>query len=42
MIGYLTATSSELMLEVCNRASATEANAKEIMNALWREFKCVS
>ncbi|KAG2145564.1 hypothetical protein BD769DRAFT_1346935 [Suillus cothurnatus] len=42
MIGYLTATSSEdwtLVLEVCERASATEANAKEAMKALRREFK---
>lgn len=42
MIGYLTATSSEdwaLVLEVCERASATEANAKEVMKALRREFK---
>ncbi|KAG2746000.1 hypothetical protein P692DRAFT_20782715 [Suillus brevipes Sb2] len=42
MIGYLTATSSEdwtLVLEVCDRASATEANAKEAMKALRREFK---
>ncbi|KAG1830275.1 hypothetical protein DFJ58DRAFT_908857 [Suillus subalutaceus] len=39
---YLTATSSEdwtLVLEVCERASATEANAKEAMKALRREFK---
>ncbi|KAG1875808.1 hypothetical protein F4604DRAFT_1762121 [Suillus subluteus] len=44
MIGYLTATSSEdwtLVLEVCERASATEANAKEAMKALRREFKCL-
>ncbi|KAG1851890.1 hypothetical protein DFJ58DRAFT_886039 [Suillus subalutaceus] len=42
MIGYLTATSSEdwtLVLEVCERASATEANAKEAVKALRREFK---
>ncbi|KAG2035483.1 hypothetical protein BDR03DRAFT_962355 [Suillus americanus] len=42
MIGYLTATSSEdwtLVLEVCERASATESNAKEAMKALRREFK---
>ncbi|KAG1758137.1 hypothetical protein EDD22DRAFT_219263 [Suillus occidentalis] len=42
MIGYLTATSLEdwtIVLEVCDRASATEANAKEAMKALWREFK---
>jgi hypothetical protein len=45
MIGYLTATSSEdwaVVLEVCERASATEANAKEAAKALRREFKCVS
>ncbi|KAG1720828.1 uncharacterized protein EDB91DRAFT_1177162 [Suillus paluster] len=42
MIGYLTATSSEdwtLVLEVCERASSNEANAKEAMKALRREFK---
>ncbi|KAI0255530.1 hypothetical protein BJV78DRAFT_1358700 [Lactifluus subvellereus] len=42
MIGYLTATSSEdwaVVLEVCERASATEANAKEASKALRREFK---
>lgn len=42
--GYLTATSSEdwsLVLEVCDRASASEANAKEAVKALRREFKCV-
>ncbi|KAG1774690.1 hypothetical protein EV702DRAFT_974381, partial [Suillus placidus] len=41
-VGYLTATSSEdwaLVLEVCERASATEANAKEAMKALRKEFK---
>lgn len=40
--GYLTATSSEdwsLVLEVCERASANEANAKEAMKALRKEFK---
>ncbi|KAH9016799.1 hypothetical protein EDB84DRAFT_1523346 [Lactarius hengduanensis] len=39
--GYLTATSSEdwaVVLEVCERASATEANAKEAAKALRREF----
>ena len=44
-IGYLTATSSEdwrVVLDVCERASATEANAKEAAKALRREFKCVS
>ena len=43
--GYLTATSSEdwaVVLEVCERASANEANAKEAAKALRREFKCVS
>jgi hypothetical protein len=42
MIGYLTATSSEdwaVVLEVCERASATETNAKEAAKALRREFK---
>lgn len=42
--GYLTATASEdwsLVLEVCDRASASEANAKEAVRALRREFKCV-
>ncbi|KAH7924445.1 hypothetical protein BV22DRAFT_1013288 [Leucogyrophana mollusca] len=40
--GYLTATASEdwsLVLEVCERASANEANAKEASKALRREFK---
>ena len=42
MIGYLTATSSEdwaLVLEVCERASASEASAREAARALRREFK---
>ncbi|KAJ3783790.1 hypothetical protein GGU10DRAFT_359924 [Lentinula aff. detonsa] len=42
MIGYLTATASEdwaLVLEVCERASSNEANAKEAVKALRREFK---
>ncbi|KAF8990264.1 hypothetical protein BDQ17DRAFT_1433919 [Cyathus striatus] len=42
MIGYLTATASEdwtLVLEVCDRASANESNAKEAVRALRREFK---
>ncbi|KAF8267754.1 hypothetical protein EI94DRAFT_1729519 [Lactarius quietus] len=42
MIGYLTATSSEdwaVVLEVCERASANETNAKEAAKALRREFK---
>ncbi|KAG0707207.1 hypothetical protein DFH29DRAFT_52722 [Suillus ampliporus] len=41
-VGYLTATLSEdwtLELEVCERASANEANAKEAVKALRREFK---
>jgi hypothetical protein len=42
--GYLTATASEdwsLVLEVCDRASANESNAKEAVRALKREFKYV-
>lgn len=42
MIGYLTATGSQdwaLVLEVCERASANEANAKAAAKALRREFK---
>ncbi|KIK54609.1 hypothetical protein GYMLUDRAFT_48528 [Collybiopsis luxurians FD-317 M1] len=42
MIGFLTATQSEdwaLVLEVCERASSNEANAKEAVKALRREFK---
>ncbi|KAF8621475.1 hypothetical protein AX15_007767 [Amanita polypyramis BW_CC] len=42
MIGFLTATASEdwmLVLEVCDRASANENNAKEAVRALRREFK---
>ncbi|KAI0688491.1 hypothetical protein BC835DRAFT_306317 [Cytidiella melzeri] len=42
MIGYLTATSSEdwsLVLEVCERASSSENNAKEAVKALRKEFK---
>lgn len=45
LLGYLTATSSEdwaVVLEVCERASANETNAKEAAKALRREFKCVS
>ncbi|KAF7356488.1 Kinase-like protein [Mycena venus] len=41
-IGFLTATASEdwtLVLDVCDQASATEANAKEAARALRREFK---
>ncbi|KAJ7715148.1 hypothetical protein B0H16DRAFT_1340175, partial [Mycena metata] len=40
--GFLTATASEdwaLVLDVCDHASATEANAKEAVRALRREFK---
>ena len=43
--GYLTAISCEdraVLIEVCDRASATKANAKEATKALRREFKCVS
>jgi hypothetical protein len=43
--GYLTATASEdwaLVLEVCERASSSESNAKEAVKALRREFKSVS
>ena len=43
-LGYLTATSSEdwgLVLEVCDRASSNETNAKEAIRALRREFKHV-
>ncbi|TFK17459.1 hypothetical protein FA15DRAFT_676054 [Coprinopsis marcescibilis] len=42
MIGYLAATASEdwmIVLEVCERASATEVNAKEAIRALRSEFK---
>lgn len=42
MIGYLTATQSEdwsLVLEVCERASASESSAREAARALRREFK---
>jgi hypothetical protein len=42
--GYLTATASEdwvLVLEVCERASASENNAKEAVRALRREFKYI-
>ncbi|KAI9571856.1 hypothetical protein HD554DRAFT_2213278 [Boletus coccyginus] len=44
MIGYLTATASEdwsIVLEVCERASTSEANAKEAARSLRREFKQV-
>ncbi|KAI0309899.1 hypothetical protein OF83DRAFT_1166758 [Amylostereum chailletii] len=42
MIGYLTATASEdwaIVMEVCDRSSSSEANAKEAAKALRREFK---
>ncbi|TDL14857.1 hypothetical protein BD410DRAFT_796884 [Rickenella mellea] len=42
MIGYITATSTEdwpLVLEVCERASVSEANAKIAAKAIRREFK---
>ncbi|KAK7055193.1 hypothetical protein R3P38DRAFT_2845741 [Favolaschia claudopus] len=41
-IGFLTATASEdwtLVLDVCDHASSSEANAKEAVRALRREFK---
>ncbi|KAL0570080.1 hypothetical protein V5O48_011874 [Marasmius crinis-equi] len=41
-IGFLTATASEnwaLVLDVCERASASDASAKEAIRALRREFK---
>ncbi|KAH6911942.1 hypothetical protein BKA70DRAFT_1266028 [Coprinopsis sp. MPI-PUGE-AT-0042] len=41
-IGYLTATNAEYwsaVLEICDRASLNEANAKEAVRALRREFK---
>ncbi|KAH0834019.1 hypothetical protein J3R83DRAFT_11255 [Lanmaoa asiatica] len=44
LLGYLTATASEdwsIVLEVCERASANEPNAKEAARALRREFKQV-
>ncbi len=44
LLGYLTATASEdwgLVLDVCERASASEINAKEAVKTLRREFKCV-
>ncbi|KAL0061889.1 hypothetical protein AAF712_011265 [Marasmius tenuissimus] len=42
LIGFLTATSSKdwaLVLDVCERASASDSNAKEAIRALRREFK---
>jgi hypothetical protein len=44
-LGYLTATACEdweVVVEVCERASANQANAKEAAKALRREIKCVS
>ncbi|KAF5353557.1 hypothetical protein D9756_008093 [Leucocoprinus leucothites] len=44
MIGFLTATACEdwaLVLDVCDRASASEINAKMAVKALRREFKYV-
>ena len=44
-LGYLTAIACEdwaVVIDVCERASATKANAKEAAKALSREFKCVS
>jgi len=44
-LGYLIATASEdwaLVLDVCDRVSANEANAKEAVKTLRREFKCVA
>ncbi|KAJ6476177.1 hypothetical protein C8R45DRAFT_371809 [Mycena sanguinolenta] len=41
-IGFLTATASEdwtLVLDICDHASASKANAKEAVRALRREFK---
>ncbi|KAJ8083227.1 Rho guanine nucleotide exchange factor [Marasmius tenuissimus] len=42
LIGFLTATSSEdwaLVLDVCERASASDSNAKEAVRTLRNEFK---
>jgi hypothetical protein len=44
-VGFLIATASEdrnLVLEVCDRASASEANAKEAVKALRQVFRCVA
>lgn len=44
MEGYLTATGIEdwaMILEVCERASSSEANAKVAIKVLEREFKSV-
>lgn len=43
-VGFLTATASDdwtLVLELCERASASESAAKEAAKALKQEFKCV-
>lgn len=43
--GYLTATAAEdwtLLMDVCDRASASEANAKAAVRALRSEFKYCS
>ncbi len=43
-IGLLVATASDdciLLLELCERASASESAAREAAKALKREFKCV-
>jgi hypothetical protein len=45
-LGFLTATSNvddnwAVIFDVCERASTTEANAKEATEALSREFECV-
>ncbi|KAJ7598718.1 hypothetical protein C8J56DRAFT_172549 [Mycena floridula] len=42
MVGYLTATGSEdwpVVLDLCERASLSDSNAKEVVRALRREFK---
>ena len=42
LAGYLTATAAEdwtLLMEVCDQASASEANAKAAVRALRSEFK---
>jgi len=44
-LGFLVATASEdwaLVLDVCDRVSANENNAKEAVKALRRELKCVA
>ena len=42
--GYLSATNAgdfALILDLCERASSSSANAKQAAKALHREFKCV-